>query len=169
MNLNSEKYSFFPEICCWFLKLVIAFIFLTSISHYARAEIYKWTDDNGVIHYSETEPEKIVAEEIIIKTYKSVLIENNNEQPSINNEVTQNKRSPQKVVMYSAEWCGVCRQAKAYFRKKNIRYTNYDIDKNKSARYRYESMGAKGVPVILVGNRRMNGFSVDGFEQLYRR
>jgi len=28
-------------------------------------------------------------------------------------------------------------------------------------------MGAKGVPVILVGKQRMNGFSAAGFKQIY--
>ena len=32
---------------------------------------------------------------------------------------------------------------------------------------RYKEMGATGVPVILVGNKRMNGFSEDGFESIY--
>jgi hypothetical protein len=28
-------------------------------------------------------------------------------------------------------------------------------------------MGAKGVPVIFVGKKRMNGFSIAGFKHLY--
>lgn len=43
----------------------------------------------------------------------------------------------------------------------------YDIEKNALAKIQYDAMGASGVPVILVGGRRMNGFSEQGFTQLY--
>ena len=70
--------------------------------------------------------------------------------------------------MYSAEWCGYCKKAKRYFNMKGISYTEYDVEKNARAKSEYEKMGATGVPVILVGKKRMNGFSEKGFEKLYR-
>jgi glutaredoxin len=72
------------------------------------------------------------------------------------------------VVMYSASWCGVCKKARRYFAERGIKYTEYDIENSAKAKTEFKKLGAKGVPVILVGNRRMNGFSVDGFEKLYQ-
>lgn len=46
--------------------------------------------------------------------------------------------------------------------------TEYDIEKDAQARREYDALGARGVPVILVGKKRMNGFSAAGFEKLYR-
>lgn len=153
-------------------KFKTLILLLIICSNFSFAEVYKWTDENGVIHYSENKPEEIVVEEFIIKTYESVVIENSNENEDSKENEGNKKRArtrPKKVVMYSAQWCGVCKQAKKYFRKESIRYINYDIDKNKSAKARYDKLGAKGVPVILVGKQRMNGFSVAGFNQLYKR
>ena len=75
---------------------------------------------------------------------------------------------PQKVVLYSAAWCGVCKKAKRYFAENSIAYTEYDIDEDKSAKKRYKKMGATGVPMIIIGMKRMNGYSVGGFERLYQ-
>lgn len=142
--------------------------FYTNVS---TAEIYKWTDKNGVIHYSENKPDEVAVEEFQIKSYNTVVIEENTNAKRTDTDKSNKKPAwvrPKKVVMYSAQWCGVCKQAKNYFRKNRIRYTNYDIEKNASAKKRFAKMGAKGVPVIIVGNQRMNGFSADGFNQIYK-
>ena len=70
--------------------------------------------------------------------------------------------------MYSANWCGVCKKARRYFEKQGIDYKEYDVETSARGKSDYKKLGAKGVPVILVGKQRMNGFSVDGFEKLYR-
>ncbi len=83
-------------------------------------------------------------------------------------ESNQDKsRQAKKVVMYSAEWCAVCKQAKQYFRKKGIRYKAYDIDKSGMARQKFLDLRARGVPVIFVDKARLNGFTVASFERLY--
>lgn len=73
-----------------------------------------------------------------------------------------------RVVMYATSWCPYCRKARNYFRDNGIPFTEYDIEKNAQARREYDALGARGVPVILVGKKRMNGFSAAGFEKLYR-
>jgi glutaredoxin len=148
------------------------FILLLFITNLSIAEIFKWTDKNGVIHYSENKPEKESVEEFQLKSYQQVTIERVEEPANTDQNQEQKdqkpKRSrPKKVVMYSAEWCGVGKTAKAYFKKNRIRYTSYDVEKNAAARKRYKKMGAKGVPVIFIGKQRMNGFNASGFDQIY--
>ncbi len=150
-----------------FFKPLFLLIILTNPSF---AGIFKWVDEKGVTHYSEKKPELIAVEEIHIKSYSNVSIVNNGgnlESDSMEQTSEPRLKRAKKVIMYSAEWCGVCKKAKNYFKKENIRYTSYDIDKSKSARARYKKLGAKGVPVIFVGKKRMNGFSVAGFNRLY--
>ena len=72
------------------------------------------------------------------------------------------------VIMYSTEWCGYCKKARRFFQDNNIAFTEYDIEKDQEARRQYKEMGARGVPVILVGKKRMNGFSEEGFERIYK-
>lgn len=73
----------------------------------------------------------------------------------------------EKVVMYATSWCPYCQQARNYFRQQGIAYTEYDIERDIEAKRRYQAFGGRGVPVIFVGKRRMNGFSVSGFNRIY--
>jgi glutaredoxin len=73
-----------------------------------------------------------------------------------------------KVVIYSAPWCGVCKRAKRFFRVQGIPFRELDVEKNRMARREMERMNARGLPVILVGGKRMNGFSEKRFMELYR-
>jgi len=74
----------------------------------------------------------------------------------------------QKVVMYATSWCPYCQQARNYFRQQGIPYTEYDIERDAEAKRRYQAFGGRGIPVIFVGKRRMNGFSVSGFNKIYQ-
>lgn len=74
----------------------------------------------------------------------------------------------QKVVMYATSWCPYCQQARNHFRQQGITYTEYDIERDMEAKWRYQAFGGRGIPVIFVGKRRMNGFSVSGFNKIYQ-
>jgi len=139
------------------LKILAVLALCLLIAGHATAEIFKWTDENGKVHFSDKKPRHLEAKKIKLKinTYEAVSYDR-----SIFN-------TGKKVVMYSTSWCAYCKKAKKYFRRKGISFTEYDIEKNAKAKRQYEKMGAKGVPVILVGNKRMNGFSEKGFERIY--
>ena len=42
------------------------------------------------------------------------------------------------------------------------------IERDADAKRRYQTFGGRGIPVIFVGKRRMNGFSVSGFNKIYQ-
>lgn len=72
------------------------------------------------------------------------------------------------VVMYATSWCPYCQRAREHFRARGIPYVEYDIEKDEAAKQAYKAFGGRGIPVIFVGKRRMNGFSPEGFDRLYR-
>ena len=76
-------------------------------------------------------------------------------------QAQQNDRAATRpaVKMYATDWCPYCRQARAYFARHAIPYTELDIEKSPSARFEYDSIGGRGIPLILVGSERINGFS----------
>lgn len=122
------------------------------------ADMYRWVDESGRVHYSDQPPPRQPAEtiELRINSYESVTY------------ADSSADTGRTVVMYSASWCGVCRKAKRYFEENGIAYTAYDIETSSKGKADFRRLGARGVPVILVGRQRMNGFSVAGFEKLYR-
>jgi len=125
----------------------------------AQSEIYSWTDANGKKHFSDKKPAHQSAESVRlqINTYEDVSF-----------DVAPATTPAEQVVMYSTAWCGYCKKARNYFRANNIPFTEYDIEKDATAKQAYDRIGARGVPVILVGQRRMNGFSEAGFQQIYQ-
>ena len=144
------------------MKIIIILLLLVVFP--SQAEIYKWVDENGKVHFSDRKPESEKTEELKLEvnTYTHVTFESSTVDIGLNR-----KTGSKKVVMYSTEWCGYCEKARRYFKKSKIRFTEYDIEKNAKAKRRYDKMGAKGIPVILVGKKRMNGFSEKGFKRIY--
>ncbi|WP_163831169.1 glutaredoxin family protein [Spartinivicinus ruber] len=133
----------------------------------ANAEIYRWVDKNGKVHFSDKKPQHKPASTIDINqtnTYQNIELK-----PLGPSSVKSSNKRNRGVVMYSAEWCGYCKVARNYFQSNKIPFKEYDIDKNEKARQEYQELGGKGVPLILVGKKKMSGFTQQRFESLYNR
>ncbi len=136
---------------------MLLLVMMLFASHSTLASIYSWTDANGRKHFSSTPPTHTTSKKVTLKVnrYTNVTIDT-----SIFN--TQGK-----VIMYSTSWCGYCKKAKRYFNANNIQFTEYDIEKSARAKRQYDRLNATGVPVILVGKKRLNGFSESAFKRIY--
>ena len=66
--------------------------------------------------------------------------------------------------LFTAQWCGYCRQAKAYLAEKGVRYQEYDIDTADGMRAYIESGSGRGVPVLLWKGRKVHGFSRSAYD-----
>jgi glutaredoxin len=67
--------------------------------------------------------------------------------------------------MYSTTWCGFCKKARAYLAQNNIPYREIDIEESPANRDQYKAHGGKGVPMFILGERRLRGFSEEKFAQ----
>jgi len=151
-----------------FLSILLNWCFSTN------AEVYKWVDKTGRTHFSDQPPLNVESENIELGelvTYTSAKVVDNNS--DVTELIKEEKSKPRnyrrkKVIMYSAAWCGVCTKAKNYFKKNKIPFTEYDIDKSKKGKKDFKKLKARGIPVILVGKKRLNGFSAEKFESIYR-
>ena len=141
----------------------VAFYFAISFlvvpySSSVSADMYKWTDKYGVFHFSDQKP---VHEEPKLYELKSINTYVETQDTSNTNSYVNN------VVMYSTKRCGVCKRAKAYFRIHNVAFTDYDIEESQSARNEFNRNGGRGVPLILLGNIKIHGFSEQRFRKLW--
>jgi len=139
----------------------IIFLAFALISQQCMADIYKWTDENGSVHYGDSPPgnKKAKKVDVRVNSYQHVTVKH----MDFYKGQTKNKN----VVMFGTSWCGYCKKAREYFHAHNINYTDYDIEKDSHAKQMYAQLGVSGVPVILVGNVEMQGFSASGFEKIY--
>lgn len=128
-------------------------------SHTVSSEIYKYVDEQGKVYFTDNPPDGINTEEVELKinTYQSVEIKS----------LVERLGKKDKVVMYSTTWCGMCKKAKQYFRKNNIPYVSYDVEKSRIGKMDFKMLGGKSVPIIIVGNKRMNGFTASKLDSLY--
>lgn len=111
--------------------------------------VYRWVDAEGRVHFGDSPPAEQKAEDIELKY---------NEMGSMPVPAAMFDAG-QPVVMYSATWCGVCRKAKAFLQSRAVPFTEYDIETSRKGREDFRRMRGTGVPIILVGKERMNGFS----------
>jgi glutaredoxin len=63
------------------------------------------------------------------------------------------------VVIYTTPRCGYCNLAKSFFRKHDINYFEYDISTSEEGRQEYQELNGRGVPLIFVGDTRMDGYN----------
>lgn len=71
------------------------------------------------------------------------------------------------VVMFSSDYCPPCLHAKQYLRENNIPARIFDIDESPAARTYFEKLGGRGLPLIFVDNRRLDGYTPERFQKLY--
>jgi glutaredoxin len=71
-----------------------------------------------------------------------------------------------RVVMYTTATCPACVAAKTYMAKKGIPFEEHDVNRSPEARAEFQRLGGRGVPLILVGKEKMEGFSAQRLEQL---
>lgn len=74
-----------------------------------------------------------------------------------------------RVVLLTARWCDLSRQARSYLQQTGIKFVEYDIDRNRLGRSLYASLAKKGIPVLLVGKSQMFGFRTDLADKLLRQ
>ena len=139
------------------MRVILTVIILLT-SNYALAEIYKWVDEDGNVHFGDSMPVSANPEEVHLKV-------NSYTSTSFDTADT----NTDMVELYSTSWCGYCKKAKQYFTENKIKYTEYDIEESLSAKMNYDKLGVSGVPVILYKGKQMSGFSVSGFRRLYNK
>jgi len=115
------------------------------------ANIQKWVDSEGKVHYGERPPQAQESEAVSAKV----------------STVTPLSSGP-SLVLYSTAWCGYCKKARAFMRQEGIRFREYDIEKTPSAKRRYDKMGGKGVPLLVRGGETLQGFSVQRYRQFFQ-
>lgn len=124
-----------------FVMPILSFIFIPV----ANSEVYKWTDSNGVTYFSAHPPEKRGSASKSKESFNDDFIE-----------------------MYSTSWCPYCRKARNYFRENDIPFAEYDVEELPNRMREFKELGGTGYPLILIGeNKKMQGFSVKGFERRY--
>lgn len=69
-------------------------------------------------------------------------------------------------VIFTAAWCGYCQQAKAYLAARRVAVREIDIDTPAGRQTFVQASGRGGIPLLLWGASRVQGFSVPAYDQV---
>ena len=133
-------------------------LFLLSLllSFPASAGVYKWTDAQGRIHYSDSPPPAAKTTQLKLQTYTGPV------------QVSQAIGADSGVTIYTTDWCGVCKRAKAFFRQNGVPFREWDVEKTDYGALKFKQLGGSGVPLITVGSEKMMGFDAGRFMALWK-
>jgi glutaredoxin len=137
------------------MTLVVCAILLAIPNGLTAAELYKWTDDRGRVYFSDRAPPGQDAEKLDYGT----------------KDRRASKRAlardpDKKVIMYTSSHCPLCTQAREHMDSAGIHYEEYDIHKTPRGRRDYKKMKGRTVPILMVGEQRMNGFYTSKLNQM---
>lgn len=64
-----------------------------------------------------------------------------------------------QVILYGTTTCPFCKEARSYFKSKNIPFVDYDVDLHEQGRKNFQKLNGEAVPLILIGDRKISGFN----------
>lgn len=155
----------------YLVTLALAIVLLSCGG--VRAEMYSYTDGQGELHFVDDiskVPKKYRKKLKNLDNLPDVSVMDATPAPkkgAARGEGARPRRSEWfsgTVEMYAADWCPHCRKAEQYMTAKGIPFVKYDIDRDAGAKRRYQELGAGGIPLILIGDKKMNGFSPEALE-----
>ena len=152
------------------LSLAIGAFMLALPGH---AEVTKWVDAQGRVHYSERLPTGIKSDNGALRGTVSVgdgitVVPESAASPR--GESVTTIASPRKgeVWIYTTPSCGYCRRAEEHMRRKGVSFTAKDITRNSAYKAEFRALGSRGVPVTLAGKQRINGYNKEAFESFLK-
>jgi glutaredoxin len=145
------------------LRPMLAVLLIACAADAGAQAVYRWIDANGRVQYTSEKPPGVPA------TVVQPRINSYGGTPAASGARAGGAAAAQpEVVMYATDWCPYCRQAREHFGRQRIVYREVDIEKSPAGRAEYDRLGGRGVPLILVGSQRMQGFRAESFDRLLK-
>lgn len=150
----------------WIAAVLFYLICVSLATPTVSSEIYKWTDRNGNVVFSDTPPPPGVKGEIReIREDRTERPKAEGYSPKPKNEAIREARPYKEisVIMYMTAWCPYCDRARNYLRSLNVNLVEYNIEQDKSKKEEMlsKSGGSKGVPLIDIEGIIIKGYNPD--------
>lgn len=63
-----------------------------------------------------------------------------------------------RITLYSTRRCPHCERVRQYLQNKGLRFRELDVQTDPRAQKAFARLGARGVPVVMIGDERVDGF-----------
>lgn len=140
----------------------LATLFLAGFP--SAAEMYKWTDGDGVVHYGNSPPQEIPPSTEVerVQSGRVSSFEGSGAVSPAGGDLTLLKGASvsSPLEMFVTSWCPACRKASAALTAEGISFREYDIEKDPAALARAKALGYAGrIPFFAVNGRSRTGYS----------
>jgi len=159
-------------------KLLFALFFWVVVSvSGSNAQSYKWVDDQGDVHFSDSPPPQGTHASVDVESHSTHEAKPHNTLPSAQETPTppltpdlekRPKKNLQdiKVELYVTSWCPYCKDARDFFLSRGIPFAEFNIEKDEdAARRKNELDGGRGVPFVVICDQPIRGFSTVAYER----
>jgi len=158
----------------WIAAVLFFLICVSPATPTGSSEIYKWTDQNGNVVFSDTPPPPGVKGEI--REFREDRTERPKAEgysPKPKSEAIHEARPYKEigVIMYMTAWCPYCDKARNYLRSLNVNLIEYNVEQDKSKKEEMlsKSGGSKGVPLIDIEGIIIKGYNPDAIKTAVER
>lgn len=135
------------------MKRYVLFLLALSFALPAAAELYRWTDAQGHVHYSDSPPPANIKQMKRINT------------PSADSDGAAKSGPP--VTLYSGNCGATCDQAADYLRQRGVPFNLKNADRDpKLAKELKQRTGALEVPVLFIGESMQRGYSPSVWDKM---
>jgi glutaredoxin len=183
---------------------VVLVVITVAVPMAANGQIYKWVDNAGVTHFSDSPPaggESSGGNVEVLPTDgpREPMVsglgredaaapgepnESEGEREDVANDLYRDldryltfdiespdgRVRPSEVELFITSWCPHCRRAREFLQDLEVPFVEYDIEKDEEAlRRQIELTGSEAVPVALIGDKVIRGFSPGSYEQALSR
>jgi glutaredoxin len=177
----SKRIKYFKKGEYLLMKKNVLFIFCFGVlvmATAANAQTFKWVDDHGVVHLSDSPPSQGTSALVEIASPANFKSKPSSDLPSAQNitnpqgasgspVAAEERAEPRNITveLYTTSWCPYCKDARNFFRSRGISFTEYDIEKDEEAARRKNSLdGGRGVPFAVICDQKIRGFSTIAYE-----
>lgn len=125
----------------------------------ASAQMYKWTDAKGVVHYSDQPPAVAKGAKVETKAFDGG--SSRVELPYALAEAA--KGNP--VTLYTTSDCNACDAGRALLRQRGIPFAEKTVNSNDDQQKLKEAGSAGQLPLLLVGSKKQVGFEATAWNE----
>ena len=116
----------------------------------AEAQVYKWKDAKGVVHYSDTPDTSHPKAEAVGGAPAPA-------QAALPYALARAARN-HPVTLYTADKCGACDQARDFLRQRGIPFSEKTVSSNADADALNQAGSDGSLPFLLIGRSKLSGF-----------
>jgi glutaredoxin len=142
-------------------RLLLAIAIALAAAHAAAQQLYRWTDEKGRVHVTDTPPPAGA------KDVRRAGGAGGSSTAPADNEpfAVQTARKNNPVTLYSTRGCEACDAARSLLNERGVPFREISVNDEKELEELKKVVGSNSVPALIVGSFVQRGFEPGGYHR----